>query len=624
MYRATVILAVLSSFGPGPVFAQILKLTDPQEIEVGRRAAAEIEFEQKLLTDEKVAGYVQKIGLRLARESGRSGLRFFFKVLDSDDINAFALPGGFVYVTSGLLNAAGSESELAGALAHEVGHIAARQHAGKIRRSQLALLGVSFLGPAVGGGIRATAALRGGRPGVRGLFLRFTREDEREADRIAAKMLYDAGYHPEAMLNLLRRIASLEEGDSKLAKRYFSSHAKIEDRADSISDMIATFPATDGLKRDSAEFPRIKAHWRSIRPVAALPSSEAAAAVLEASEQEPESAAAKDREVAALYAPLLYQAIGNQPRYDYITNFDFDGDWRGDNNWANAARPEYSLKAWIYYSVRYTKTHYFLHYAAFHPRDYKGDSRGGRVFNKLIRTATKPAAAIDPTGRASEAVLAHENDMEGCLIVVERHGDDPKDGKVVFVQTLAHNNFLKYRAEAGNADGSGAFHRQGRRVKLYVEAKGHGIEAFDPAGPQAKAKVRLFTFTGQAEEPSGNQDEPVGYDLAPIATTLWPEAQRGVNPTYAETEEFGSFLLALEKEDGAVHEDTWKVGRIGSSFRGAVGGVNLARPPWSWFDAKDKAQPRGEWFLDPARAIRRDFGLGAGFSVAYTQLWPPE
>lgn len=623
MNRAAAILTAMAC-GLHPLTAQVLKLTDPQEIEVGRRAAAEIEFELPLFTDEKVGDYVQKIGLKLARESGRPRLRFYFKIFDSDDINAFALPGGFVYVTRGLLDAVENESELAGALAHEIGHIAARQHAGKIRRAQLASLGVSFLGPAVGGGIRATAALRGGRSGARGLFMRFTREDEREADRIAAKMLYDAGYQPEAMLNLLRRIASANEDDPGLAKQYFASHATVEDRADSISDLIATLPGTDALKRDSAEFSRMKARLRSIRRTGAMSSSEAAAAVLEASISEPDSLPARDREVAALYAPLFYQAIGSQPRYDYITNFDFDGDWRGDNNWANAALPAYPLQAWIYYSVRYTRTHYFIHYAAFHPRDYKGDTRKGRLFSRIIRSAARPAAAIDPTGRASEAVLAHENDMEGCLVVVERQGEDPKDGRVVFVQTLAHNNFLKYVPEAERREGFGVFQQQGRRVKLYVEPKGHGIEAFDPSGSHVKSKVRLFTFTGRAEEPTSDQNEPVGYDLAPISTTLWPEAQRGVNVTFAETEDFGLILYDLEKEDGTVDEETWTIGRIGAAFRGSVGGENLARPPWGWFDAKDKAQPRGEWFFDPARTIRRDYGLGDGFSIAYTELWPPE
>ena len=614
------VLALSAGLASAP--AQLMKLTEPQEIEVGRRAAAELTIDQPMVTDEKINIFVQKIGLRLARESDRPGLRFHFGIIDSDDINAFALPGGFVYVTRGLISAVDDKSELAGALAHEIGHIAARQHAGKIRRSQLATLGVSFLGPVAGGGVRATAALRGGRSGARGLFMRFTREDEREADRIAAKMLLDAGYEQEAMLRLLQRITSMSEDDPRLAKRYFSSHATLEDRVDNIADLLASFPPRTESPRGAAELVRIKERLRSIQPPGALTTSDATAAVLEASEQEPESRAAKEREVAALFAPVFYQGIGNEPRYDYITSFDFDGDLRGDNNWVNAGNPQHALKAWIYYAVRETRTHFFLHYAAFHPRDYKGGSKRGTVFSRMLRKASKPAAAVDPTGRVMEAVLAHENDLEGCLVVVEKRGDDPRDAKVVFLQTLAHNNFLKYAPQSEPREGFMPFLLHGRRPLLYVEPEGHGIEACAPASDQVKNRLRIFTFTGQAEEPGDDQSQPVGYNLTPISTTLWPEARRGLTATYGDTEDYGIFLLTMEAEAGP-REEAWPAGRIGSAFRGTVGGVNMARPPWGWFDAADKGQLLGEWFFDPARVIRRDYGLGEELSIAYLNPWPP-
>jgi Zn-dependent protease with chaperone function len=603
--------------------SQVLKLTEPQEIEVGRRAAAEVEFEQPLFQDPKATAYLQKIGLRLARESERPGLRFSFKILESDDINGYSLPGGFIYVTRGLVERVRDETELAAALAHEIGHIAARQHAGKIRRSQLASLGVSFLGPAVGGGLRATAALRGARSGSRGLFMRFTREDEREADRIGAKILYDSGYDPEGLLRLFKRLAALQEDDPALLQRYFRSHAKLEDRIDSLTDLLATFPASSSGYRSSDEFPRIQQHIAAVKPKGALTSSDAASAVIEAGEDAADSQQAKDREVAALFAPVFYQGLGDEPRYDYITNFDFDGDWRGDNNWANAANKEYPLKAWVYYSVRETRTHYFIHYAVFHPRDYKGGSRTGKLFSKVIRTATKPAASVDPTGRASEAVLAHENDLEGCLVVVAKHGDGPQHGKVVFVQTLAHNNFLKYVPENEPREGFDTVALQGRRVKLFIEPKGHGIEAYRPDTYPTKLRMLVYIFTGQAQTPKDNPSQPAGYDLAPIATTLWAEAQRGITPAYAEVEDFGIVLLDMADGD-REQESVWKVGRIGSAFRGNVGGANLARPPWGWFDAKDKSQPLGQWFFDPARVVRRDYGLDPSFPVAYLRPWPPQ
>ena len=84
---------------------------------------------------------------------------------------------------------------------------------------------------------------------------------------------------------------------------------------------------------------------------------------------------AADREIAARFAPIFYQALGDKPRSDYITNFDFDGDWRGDNNWAHTEDKQFPLKAYIYYAVSETATHFFIHYAVFHPRDYKGGER---------------------------------------------------------------------------------------------------------------------------------------------------------------------------------------------------------------------------------------------------------
>src|SRR5678815_5053534 len=89
----------------------------------------------------------------------------------------------------------------------------------------------------------------------------------------------------------------------------------------------------------------------------------------------------RDAEIASRFAPVFYQALGDNPRSDYITNFDFDGDWRGDNNWNNAGKKDFALKADIYYSVSETSTHYFIHYGVFHPRDYKGGEKKGAILS---------------------------------------------------------------------------------------------------------------------------------------------------------------------------------------------------------------------------------------------------
>jgi Zn-dependent protease with chaperone function len=605
--------------GVSPALAQILTLTDAQEIEAGKRAAALVEFEQPLLADARISAYLQKLGLRLARESDRAGLRFQFKVLQSDDVNAFNLPGGYIYVTRGLLEAVRDEEELAAALAHEIAHVAAKQHAAKIRRAQLADLGTGFLGPVMGGGVRAAIAVRSGRASTRGLFLRFTKGNDRQADRIATGILNNSGYDPAALLRFLNRLKAIEERDPGLVKAYYSSHSKPSDREEGLADLLPNLKVKPNNHARSSEFERFQKHLFRIKPKGAMATSEAAAAVLDAARQEPESQEVRDREVAALFAPVFYKAQGDEPRYDWPTNFDFDGDWRGDNNWVNASQ-QYPLKAWVYYSVRETRSHYFLHYALFHPRDYKGGVKRGPLYSRMIRTATKPAAPVDPTGRASEAVLAHENDLEGCLIVVEKNGPDPANGRVVFVQTLAHNNFLKYVREDEPKNGFQTFSLAGQRVRLFVEPKGHGIEAYRDSAPPS-APIRTFTFTGQAEEPEAGSLDPVGYNLAPISSTLWREAQRGLTPTFAVTEDFGLVLVEMEI-DGEAREVTWNIGRIGTAFRGS-GDTHMARAPWGWFDSRDRLQPLGEWFFDPARTVRRDYGLDESFSVAYLREWPP-
>src|SRR3990172_9648790 len=182
-----------------------------------------------------------------------------------------------------------------------------------------------------------------------------------------------------------------------------------------------------------------------------------------------------DRDIASTYAPIFYQALGSNPRSDYLTNFNFDGDWRGDNNWDNADQKKFPLKAYVYYAVSETATHFFIHYAVFHPRDYKGGARKGTILSELIREGARRGGKYDPTGLADETALAHENDMEGCLVTVTKNGVEPTRGTVAFVETLHHNSFSKYAALETGREGLTAVKLKGRQALLYVEPKGHGI-----------------------------------------------------------------------------------------------------------------------------------------------------
>lgn len=627
---ASLLLMVCLVLSPLLVQAQgVFRLNEKQEIEVGKRAAIEVEMEQPVIEDEEVTRYLDRLGQRLARASGRSHLRYRFRIINSDEINAFALPGGFIYVYRGLLEAANNESELAGVLGHEIGHVVARHSASQIRRQQLVNLGFSATGPLFGRGLKIIAARRAGQTALAGLFMKHSREAEREADRLGAKNLYDAGYESRGMVTFFEQLAAVRESKPNLLEQFFATHPAPDERAEHINDLLEAFPAKTSLRADSPEFQQIKQRLKQLYPGGTQAGTSttkraqaltAGATATNTSAQQADEADEREREIAAIFAPNFYQGLGDAPRYDYITNFDFDGDWRGDNNWNNAANRKFPLKAYIYYAVRESPTHYFIHYAAFHPRDYKGGKRMGRLMSQAIRKGVSLGGQYDPTGRANEAVLAHENDLEGCLIVAEKNGDDPRRARVVFAETLAHNKFYKYAPTTAPRAGFDSIQLQGQRVKLFIEPKGHGINAYTGDATQLKDcrnGTLLYTFTGRAEDSEKHPQGPVGYDLVPMATTLWPPARRGITPTYAETHDYGTLYLKVQTATGHIEERALKIGRVGSAIRSVVGGRNLARPPWGWFDGTARDQPLGEWFFDPARTIKQHFNLDDSFSTVY-------
>ena len=335
----------------------------------------------------------------------------------------------------------------------------------------------------------------------------------------------------------------------------------------------------------------------------------------------------RELEIAARFAPVFYQALGDKPRNDYITNFDFDGDWRGDNNWNNAGNTDFPLKAYIYYSVSETSTHYFIHYGVFHPRDYKGGEKKGAILSELIREGAKASGQYDPTGLADEAALAHENDMEGALIVVKKNGSTLNGARVVFVEALHHNTFGHY--ETG--EGSSIVKLEDQRPILYIEPRGHGIEAFTGDKKQVANKDFLrYVFDGRAVDPTKEDpvcrdlettscDKSVGYDLVSLST-LWAKAKGETNSMFGITFDYGEIKLSTSLNGNGSTEKTIKLGKVGCAFLGSVGGVNMARPPWGWFDREERDVPLGQWFFDPATTVKRDFKLDASFSTSYVRL----
>jgi hypothetical protein len=315
----------------------------------------------------------------------------------------------------------------------------------------------------------------------------------------------------------------------------------------------------------------------------------------------------RDLEIAARFAPIIYQGLDGNPRFDYITNFDFDGDWRGDNNWQNADNSAYPLRAYVYYSVVETETHYFIHYATFHPRDYKGGLFRSWLLTEALHQAHERLKENLPS-EAEDLALSHENDMEGCLIVAEKRGQSLDQAAVVYVETMAHNTFNQYHPPNDRTTGYPVT-MEGAHPVLFSEPKGHGLLAYTDLANQLKDVTRgllIYSYTGQPEDPDRAADKKVGYKLLPIYGTLWLRARPSASETYGESVDCGSFTVRV-LESGKVVAKQVAVGTIGAAFLGVVGAANKARPPWGWFDYRDRQRLPGEWFFDPATTIKRHF-----------------
>lgn len=340
------------------------------------------------------------------------------------------------------------------------------------------------------------------------------------------------------------------------------------------------------------------------------------------------SAAAIKREklIAAQFAPVFFQGLGDNPRADFITNFDFDGDWKGDNNWYNLEKRAYPLRAYIYYSVAETETHYYVHYAAFHPRDYKGEPLTSALLDSAIRLSLPQLGKVsDATiDMINDLALSHENDLEGCLVVAAKHGSDLIHAQVLYVETMAHNSFYKYRTAAAPGSLGDLLELEGSHPRLYLEPKGHGIYRYTGDRTQLNSGVGgllTYQYTGTAEDHEtlgGDADgRTIGYDLVSIYDSFWKLALNGANDTFGETWDYQkrSALKFQPSQTPLIMERTF--GQLGAAFRGNVGFKNKARPPWAWFDDTERERPRGEWFFDPATVLARHFGLDSNFSTVY-------
>ena len=206
-----------------------------KEIALGKQLAQEVERQAKIIDDPVIAEYVNRVGQNLVRNSDAK-VPFTIKVLDTEEVNAFALPGGFFFVNSGLILKADSESELAGVMAHEIAHVAARHGTRQATRGEivnLASIPLIFMGGWAGYAIRQGAGLA-----IPMGFLTFSRSMEREADYLGLQYLYKTGYDPTSFVDFFEKIQSMEKKKPGTVSKVFSTHPMTDDRIKSAQTEI--------------------------------------------------------------------------------------------------------------------------------------------------------------------------------------------------------------------------------------------------------------------------------------------------------------------------------------------------------------------------------------------------
>ena len=275
--------------------------------------------------------------------------------------------------------------------------------------------------------------------------------------------------------------------------------------------------------------------------------------------------------------------------------FDYDGDWRGDNNWDNLQAG--SSQAFVYYTALETETHWFLIYNLFHPRDYSDTCAPG---------------------------MCHENDNEGLILAVRKDGSD--NGKLDAMETLAHNRIFSYvanprlRSGANTISGNVSFY-QGRHPMIFVESGGHGIlgltpdQPYDPVADRFTASTGITLIAGDTPgKPVNANDRRVPYALLSIDRHWWDRREQP-----------GLFDAPFSYRPVGPRPRA-RVPALLGTFLGRKHTANSARPFWAWYDSrltKRGILAPGQWALDPAYSMTRTLNVPADVPWATDYIHNP-
>lgn len=359
--------------------------------------------------------------------------------------------------------------------------------------------------------------------------------------------------------------------------------------------------------RDYSEAPATATTPQPGKPAAAAPAADK-------SRPTPAQLSAREAEMRAVaerFAPILHHRMAGTPaqhRFDWPTNFDFDRDWLGANNWEHAGDSRFKLWSFVYYSVIESEDHYFIHYALFHPRDW---SLAEPQYSGVLDAIQEQYKEILGQKTREEVEFNHENDLEGALVIVDKWAEGGP--RVVALETVAHNHLLRALAgdvaylRATNAEEPLPLSTHDGHPVLYVESQKHGIHPLTSERSQPDDPIVVFRYGKAVEFAQAEGLAETTYELVSLPKTLWVQARKATEPndTFASTVDFGGRFCQVE----GAQRPACELAPIGEAFRGAYGRPNSAKAPWGWVDNNDPQLAPGAWFFDPIVILKRHFGL---------------
>jgi len=321
-------------------------------------------------------------------------------------------------------------------------------------------------------------------------------------------------------------------------------------------------------------------------------------------------------EIAKKFAPIIYQGIEGDGFSDLITNFNYDGNWIGNDNWDNLDKFKNSLKPYIYYSILETEDYYYINYDIFHPRDWKG----GLITKTILGFVKLLIAYIEPTQNLRLVQLSHENDLEGLVVMVKKGIEPITEDRVEYINIFSHDAFKQFQSENNFTSSFPIFQIENRRPVLYIEPKGHGISPYP-----MKENIKYIKYEFNENKNQNIAKNTITYDLLPVFDEFWQRAINGNKEMFANFDSFNNFIIEA-KVNGQKINIMKNFGKIGTDFYGDNGVNNAATAPWGWREIVyskiyginlGNDFVIGEWFFNPAKFLKNKYNLSKDISETY-------